>query len=72
MGADDYLAKPFSPRELVLRVQSVLRRVAAPLPLDARAPTVVVDGDLKVGLRAHEVWRGGHPLALSCRYEPAS
>jgi DNA-binding response OmpR family regulator len=56
----------------VLRIQSVLRRVAAPLPLDARAPTVVVDGDLKVDLRAHEVWRGGHPLALSCRYEPAS
>ena len=67
LGADDYLAKPFSPRELVLRVQSVLRRVAAPPPLDARAPTVVVDGDLRVDLRAHEAWRGGNPLALTVR-----
>jgi DNA-binding response OmpR family regulator len=51
----------------VLRDQSVLRRAAAPLPTNARAATVVVDGDLRVDLRAHEVWRAGVPLALTVR-----
>ena len=48
VGADDYVTKPFSPRELALRVDSVLRRVARPA-----APQRLVDGDLVVDEVAH-------------------
>src|ERR1700749_2642320 len=57
-GADDYVTKPFSPRELALRGRSVLRRargggLQGPLPLG-----VIADGDLTVDLGAHEVKLG--------------
>jgi DNA-binding response OmpR family regulator len=53
LGADDYVTKPFSMRELITRIKTVLRRSAhaAPAP---RNETVVVDG-LKIDLRRHEV-----------------
>jgi DNA-binding response OmpR family regulator len=62
-GADDYLAKPFSPRELVLRVQSVLRR-NAPEPASG-GPTEV--GPFSLDLDAHEVRLDGVPLMLTAR-----
>jgi DNA-binding response OmpR family regulator len=66
-GADDYVVKPFSPRELVLRVQSVLRR-ASPGVLDAPSATAVLrDRDLVLDPSARTVRRGGHPLALASR-----
>jgi len=44
MGADDYMSKPFEPRELVARIQSVLRRAAAPQAARSRADVIAFDG----------------------------
>lgn len=70
VGADDYLTKPFSPRELVLRVQSVLRRSGASSALPEREPglpDVSVDGDLELDRRARRVRRDGRELGLTVR-----
>jgi DNA-binding response OmpR family regulator len=65
IGADDYVTKPFSPREVVLRAQAVLRRSrSAQVP---QAAGVLRDGDLLVDLRAHEVTRAGRELVLTAR-----
>ncbi len=68
-GADDYVTKPFSPRELVLRVQSVLRRAA--VATDAGPPAAASEvlrlGDLVVDLTAREARRGDRQLSLTLR-----
>lgn len=62
-GADDYLAKPFSPRELVLRVQSILRRSVTELTREAPFDL----GEFSLDPSNRTVSRGGRPLALAAR-----
>ncbi|TYB50028.1 response regulator transcription factor [Actinomadura chibensis] len=73
-GADDYVTKPFSPRELALRVRSVLRRARGAYrePRRAAAPAAppeppLRDGDLVVDVGAHEARLRGGRLALTSR-----
>jgi DNA-binding response OmpR family regulator len=65
-GADDYLVKPFSPRELVLRVQSVLRRSGA-VPRAGSLPNRLVSGTLEVDVPGRQAVVGGRPLSLTSR-----
>jgi two-component system copper resistance phosphate regulon response regulator CusR len=63
LGADDYLTKPFSFTELVLRAKALLRRGQKP----ARADDVLSVGDLKLDRLAHQVRRGDKPIELTSR-----
>lgn len=67
VGADDYVVKPFSPRELVLRVQSVLRRRSPVGPGASLLTQPLSDGDLAVDVAAHRATLRGRPLDLTAR-----
>ena len=66
LGADDYVAKPFSPRELVARVKAVLRR-RPDLPESPAGPAVVECAELRIDLPAREVTRAGRRVDLTAR-----
>jgi len=61
LGADDYLAKPFEPQELVLRIEAILRR-AGPAPVAARKLSL---GDCVFDMERGELTREGRPIRLT-------
>jgi DNA-binding response OmpR family regulator len=63
IGADDYVTKPFSPREVVARVRAVLRRAPAAAPADGSLSF----GDLHVDLERHIVTAGGREVRLTAK-----
>ncbi len=62
LGADDYVVKPFSPRELVERVKAILRRVR---PLTEKPKSVLKQGSLLLDPQKHKVSRDGQPISLT-------
>lgn len=65
LGADDYVVKPFSPRELVLRVKAVLRRTHQTTGAEAGVEYLAADARLEIRETEHRVLLDGNPVALT-------
>jgi DNA-binding response OmpR family regulator len=67
LGADDYVAKPFSPRELTARVKAVLRRTSGPLAAPRDDESVLVAGKVKVDTSSRVATLRDAPVSLTAR-----
>lgn len=65
LGADDYVVKPFSPRELVLRVRAILRRAPATERAGSEPSETMEIGDIVLDIGAHEARVAGSPIELT-------
>ena len=65
IGADDYLAKPFNPRELLARIRAVLRRSSGKLEEKEIESSRLVFNDFELDLNAHSLSRGGEKVSLT-------
>lgn len=63
-GADDYLAKPFEPRELLLRINAILRRMPE-VAETAMTPKVLHLGHIRYDIERGEMWQGDQPVRLT-------
>jgi two-component system response regulator CpxR len=65
IGADDYLAKPFNPRELLARVRAILRRATPAEPPESARRDAISVADVSLDRGARVVFRGGEPVELT-------
>ena len=67
LGADDYVSKPFSPRELTARIKAVLRRAGGAVATAGEEPTTLKAGAIEIDTVAHEARRDGELVSLTSR-----
>jgi two-component system phosphate regulon response regulator OmpR len=66
LGADDYLAKPFNPRELLARIKAVLRRQTTEIPgAPSKEESMIEFGGFSLNLATREMWQGKEPISLT-------